>query len=176
MAESNAEIEFIKDYVTGKKIALVGAEENRQTVARRLIAEKGYDREDLRSSVPISVAIGSEFYHSKVDLVIVLEEKVVAVIKCAAGSLGSREREAVAAARLLAARPIALAVVSDGQTATVLDAQTGKILGKGWESIPTKEEALKNWAAVSPAELPPERRRKEALIFRSYDSMNVNVL
>jgi len=57
----------------------------------------------------------------------------------------------------------------------VLDTQSGKILGKGWGAVPTKKEAVENLAAVVLPDLPPKRREKEGLIFRSYDSMNVNI-
>jgi hypothetical protein len=167
--------EFIEDVITGEKIPLIGAEENRQTVARLLVEKKGYAKKDLHRAVPIKVAIGSGSYRSKVDLVVSVNGGSVMLIKCAAGSLGSRERETLAAARLLEPHPIPLSMVSDGQTAVVLDTASGKVIGKGWEAVPTKKEAIKRLAAVIVPELPPERKEKEGLIFRSYDSMNVNV-
>lgn len=176
MVEVNKSAEYIDDFITGEKIPLAGAEENRQTVARILISEKGFAKKDLRRDVPIEVSVGAESYRSKVDLVVTAGGRSLILFKCAAGSLGSREREALAAARLLENHPIPLSVVSDGKTAVVLDTATGKIAGKGWEAVPTKQQALKKLAAVVLKELPPERRQKEGLIFRSYDSMNVNIV
>jgi hypothetical protein len=167
--------ELIEDVITGEKIPLIGAEENRQNVARILITQKGYAKKDIRRAVPIEVVLGSESYRSKVDLVVTVNGKSVMLIKCAAGSLGSRERETLAAARLLESHPIPLSIVSDGHTAVVLDTTSGKMIGKGWEIVPTRQEATKRLAAVVLPELPPGRREKEGLIFRSYDSMNVNV-
>jgi len=97
------------------------------------------------------------------------------VIKCAAGSLGSREREIVAAARLLDACQIPWAVVSDGKTAIVLDAVTGKKIGDGLEAIPSKQEAITQLKSYTPLAFPEERRAREKLIFRTYDIENVNV-
>ena len=167
--------EFIEDVITGEKIPLIGAEENRQAVARLLVEKKGYAKKDLRRAVPIKVTIGSESYRSKVDLIVSINGRSVMLIKCAAGSLGSRERETLAAARLLEPHPIPLSMVSDGHTAVVLDTTSGKVIGKGWEAVPTEKEAIKRLAADTVPELSPERREKEGLIFRSYDSMNVNV-
>ena len=38
---------MITDFVTGKEIPNVGAEENRQMVARFLVKEKGFSKEDI---------------------------------------------------------------------------------------------------------------------------------
>jgi hypothetical protein len=97
------------------------------------------------------------------------------VLKCAAGSLGSREREIVAAARLLDAYQIPWAVVSDGKTAIVLDTVSGKKIGDGLDAIPSRQEAIAQLQAYTPLAFPEERREREKLIFRTYDVENVNV-
>jgi hypothetical protein len=96
-------------------------------------------------------------------------------IRCAAGSLGSREREIVAAARLLDDCLIPLSVVSDGKTAIVLDTASGKKTGDGLDAIPSKKEAIKKLESLELQPFPANRREKEKLIFRTYDSENVNV-
>ncbi len=168
--------ETIMDIITGERIPLIGAEENRQAVIGRLMTQKGYAKDDIKRAVPIEVLVGAESYRSLVDLVVAVNGKTIMVIKCAAGSLGSREREVLSAARLLEPLPIALSVVSDGVAAIVLDTVSGKIIGKNWSDIPARAEALKRLATQTVAPLPPEKRQKEALIFRSYDSMIVNRL
>ena len=97
------------------------------------------------------------------------------VITCAAGSLASWERQTVAAARLLGDAQIPLAIVSDGRTATVIDAVTGKNIGAGMEAIPSKADALRGMASARFEPLSEERREREALIFRTYDRETVNV-
>jgi len=94
---------------------------------------------------------------------------------CAAGSLASWERQTVAAARLLGNTQVPLAVVSDGRTATVIDAVSGKSIGAGMEAIPSKAEALRGLTSARLEPLPEERREREALIFRTYDRETVNV-
>ena len=96
-------------------------------------------------------------------------------IKCAAASLGSREREILAAARLLDEYQVPFAVVSDGKTAIVLDTAAGKKIGEGLHAIPSKEEALRMQDSLKHLPFPKERLEREKLIFRTYDSMNVNV-
>ena len=166
--------DIIVDYITGEPVPNVGAEANRQQVERYLIEVKGYRREDVIVDAPIDVEIEGDVYRSSVDLIIKIENRPLMAVKCAAGALGSREREIVSAARLYGTSPLPLAVVSDGSDATVLDAATGKKTGDGLSAIPTRDEAV-ILSQTDP--LPPvahDRLVRERLVFRSYDSMNVN--
>ena len=123
------------------------------------------------------MTIAGEPYRSQVDLVVRVDDgrQPVMVIKCAAGSLGSREREIVAAARLLEDAPVPLAVVSDGQTAIVLDAASGKKTAEGLAAIPSKQAAIRLLESYRPVRWAAERLEREKLIFRTYDKENVNV-
>ena len=168
--------EFITDYITGQKVPNVGAEANRQAIERYLVAEKGFKKQDIKVNVPIRMQIRDQAYRSFVDLVITLDGRKLMVIKCAPGSLGSREREIVAAARLLDVHQIPLAVVSDGKSAILLDAASGRKVGESMAAIPSRRELLNNFKEVALEPLTGERREREKLIFRSYDSMNVNVI
>ncbi|MBC2712534.1 MAG: type I restriction enzyme HsdR N-terminal domain-containing protein [Desulfosarcina sp.] len=171
--ETNPDV--IVDFITGQPVSNVGAEANRQQVERYLVEEKGYRREDVIVDAPIDVEIDGNVYRSTVDLVVQVESRPLMAVKCAAGSLGSREREIVSAARLYGTSPMPLAVVSDGSSATVLDAATGKKTGDGLAAIPTRSEAVNLAQAKPPPSVAPDRLAREKLVFRSYDSMNVNV-
>ncbi len=175
MSETVKPYETITDYVTGERVPLVGAEENRQAVEKLLVNEKGFSREEIAVDVPIAFDVAGETYRSTVDLVVSLGGRPLMVVKCAAGSLGSREREAVAAARLVAPTPLPVAVVSDGLTAIVLDAVSGKPLDEGLDAIYTRSGLESACASTITAPLAAARLEKERLVFRSYDSMNVNV-
>jgi hypothetical protein len=166
---------MINDYVTGQPVPDVGAEANRQAVERILVEEKGYAPEEISVDAPIRVDIDGEIYQSRVDLVVCLGPRPLMAVKCAAGNLDSRQREIVAAARLLAPdRILPLAVASDGKTALVWDAVTGKEIGTGLEAVPARSELARRFAGQAPAPLDPERLAREKIVFRSYDSMNVN--
>lgn len=169
--------ETITDIVTGKDVPNVGAEENRQAVERFLLEDKGYLKTDIEVDVDIEMIVAGEPYHSQVDLVISSDggKTRIMAIKCAAASLGSREREIVAAARLLNEYQILFAVVSDGKTAMVLDTVAGKKVGEGLDAIPSKDEVLRIQDSLKCIPLPKERLEREKLIYRTYDSMNVNV-
>ena len=168
---------MITDFVTGREVPNVGAEENRQAVEKFLISEKGYSKEDIQVDVDLAITVAGEPYRSQVDLVVSPDggRTRFMVIKCAAGSLGSREREIVAAARLLDEYQIPRAVVSDGQSAVVLDTVAGKKIGDGLDAIPSRQQAIDELQSLILTPFPPERREREKLIFRTYDIENVNV-
>ena len=167
--------EFIIDFITGARIANVGAEANRQQMERLLIETKGYTKSNVGVDVPIRLDLDGEIYHSTVDLVVTVKGNPYMAIKCASGSLGSREREVIAAARLLSRHQIPLAVASDGRTAIVWDAVVGKEIGQGLDAVPSKQLAVESFDPSTLMPLPESKRRRQQLIFRSYDSMNVNV-
>jgi len=172
-ADTNPDV--IVDFITGKTVPNMGAEANRQQVERYLIEVKGYRREDVMVDAPMAVEIDGEVYRSAVDLVVQVENRPLIAVKCAAGSLGSREREIVSAARLYGTSPLPLAVVSDGSSATILNAATGKKSGDGLAAIPSRSEAVILAQADPLTPIAPDRLARERLIFRSYDVMNVNV-
>jgi hypothetical protein len=163
------------DFITGQTIPNIGPEANRQTVERFLVEIKGYSRGDVIVDAPIEMEIDGDIYRSTVDIVLQIEGIPLIAIKCAAGSIGSREREIVSAARLFTDTPLPLAVVSDGSNAIVLDTQTGKKMGDCLDDIPSRQEAsvLAQKGPLPP--IPQERLIRQKLVFRSYDSMNVNV-
>lgn len=169
------EIATIVDFVTGEEVPDVGAEANRQAVERILVKEKGFDKADIEVDAAIEIAIAGVPYRSQVDLVVSVDGNRVMAVKCAAGSLGSREREILAAARLLDRHQLRRAAVSDGKNAVVLETVTGKKVGEGLAALPSKEEARHLLQSTPARALAPERCEREKLIFRSYDSMNVNV-
>ena len=140
-----------------------------------MVEQKGYAKEDIEVDVPLEIEIGGKDYRSSVDLVVSLDGKRLMAVKCVAGSLGSREREIIAASRLLNKYQIPFSVASDGKAAIVLDTVSGKKMGEGLNAIPSKEEIKKSSAATQLEPFPQKRLEKEKLIFRSYDSMNVNV-
>ena len=163
------------DFVTGEQVPDMGAESNRQALERILVNTLGYEKKDVAVDVDIEMSISGEPYRSQIDLVVSVDSVRFMAVKCAAGSLGSREREILAAARLLDTYQIPLSIVSDGKTAIVLDTITGKKIGEGLHIIPAKAQAREIIQSASLQPLALERIEREKLIFRSYDSMNVNV-
>lgn len=167
------DLEFMKDYITGNNIPIVGSELNRQKLEQYLVEVLGYDKSAVEVSRKLEFTAAGEPWTSTLDLVVYAGETPVMVIKCAAGSLGSREKEAVAAARIAFDAPVPIAVVSDGDTALVFNTLTRKQIGEGLNAIPSPAQASE--LAATPTEPLDDRNMERArIVFRSYDSMNVN--
>lgn len=169
---------MLKDYLTGREMADVGAEANRQALERFLVETKGYTSNDIIVDAPLEIEVAGEPYRSRIDLLVMAGEppRAFMAIKCAAGSLGSREREIVSAARICGPYQIPLAVVSDGRTAIVMDTVSGRKIAEGLAAIPDRQAAMGKIAQTAPQAYPRERLEREKLVFRSYDQLNVNVV
>jgi hypothetical protein len=166
--------DVIIDYITGLQVPNVGAEANRQEVERLLVEQKGFEKAEIQVDAPIVVTIGAEPYAATIDLVVSLNKKRFMAIKCAPGSLASREREIVAAARLLESYQLPFAAATDGRDALLWDTVSGRCLGTGLTCLPSKDEAAQLLAGIALIALAPERVERQKIIFRSYDMMNVN--
>ena len=175
MREREASDDTLVDFVTGQTVSDIGAERNRQAVERFLVSEKGFARGDVAVDYAFELTVRGERYRSRIDLVVSVDGTGFMAVKCPAGSLGSWEREITAAARLIDRRQLPLAVVCDGTAAVVIDTLSGRRIGKTMAAIPSKTAAREYLASTPLQPLAVERREREALIFKSYDMLRVNV-
>lgn len=159
----------LTDYITGKVVPDVGPEGSRQLFEKFLVEDRGYLKEDVKVDVPIKVIFKGEEYLSTVDLVVFCNQKPLMAVRCIAGSLGSYEREILAAARLLYDFQIPLSVSTNGKDALVRDVVSGKPYKDGLGAIPLKEEAIKLVESFVYPPFSPEKKEREMIIFRSYN-------
>ena len=135
------------DYVTGESLVDTDDERYRQKLARYLVEEKGYAKDELEPRLKIETLFAGQFVTSIIDLVVRVGGKRVMIVRYGPGSLVTRERPAVAAARVLdEADQIPFAVVTNGEDAEVLDSSTGKVRGVGLAAIPDRHD-LERFAA-----------------------------
>ena len=167
--------DMITDFATGRDVPDIGTETYRQAVEKYLHEHLGYPLSSIGVDVELALDIGGESYQTQLDLVLTVGEKSFMVIKCAAGSLESREKEVITAARIMAPLPVPYAVVSDGKTAVIYDAIERKKIGEGMDQVPSYSAAQVFLETYAPALIPEDRLKREKIIFKSYDSMNLNV-
>lgn len=168
MLNSERPGETLIDFITGRSIPNHGAEGNRQMVERHLVEVKGYDRGDIEVDADIQLEVEGECFSSTVDLVVRVNGSRYMTIKCAAGSLSSREREAIAAARLIEDYQVPVSVASDGDSAMVWDTVSGDLIGEGLDAIPSKSKAATAFDPGNTIALEDKRRRQQILIYRTY--------
>ena len=130
------------DYITGETIVDTDDERCRQELARFLVEEKGYEKSDLEPRLCIETLYNGQFVASTIDITVRLSGKRFIILRFAPGSLVTRERSAIAAARVLEpAYQIPLAVVTNCRDAEVLDTYTGKVVSQGLDAIPDRKQA-----------------------------------
>ncbi len=147
------------------------AAEAKKMVEYLLLEKKGYQAADVQKHHTFPVDLSGEQTYSSVDFLVTVDGKKAMVIKCAAGSLSSRERQAIAAARVISSPPVPIAVVADPVGAEVLDVATGKVIGEGFGAIPIKEEMRRMLSGVEAKTLSPDRLEKEKRILLAFDAI-----
>jgi len=147
------------------------AAEARKMIGYLLLEKKGYRKEDVQRDVVFEVKLGREVAHSSVDFLVSIDGRKAMVIKCSSGSLSSRERQAIAAARLLDSPPVPIAVVADPATAEVLNVISGKVIGEGFGAIPIKEELPRLLSSLGVKALSSDRIEKEKRILLAFDAI-----
>ena len=151
------------------------AAEARKMVEYLLLEKKGYRPEDVLRSAAFEVELGEETAWSSVDFIVSVDGVKAMIVKCAAGSLDSRQRQAVAAARVISSPPVPVAVVADPDNAEVLDVATGKVIGEGFGAVPVKEKLLRILAETEVEPLALERIEKEKRILLAFDAIKCSV-
>jgi hypothetical protein len=130
------------DYITGETIVDTDDERCRQELAILLVEEKGYAKSDLEPRLCIETLYSGQFVSSIIDITVRVSGRRLMILRFGPGSIVTRERAAIAAARVLEpAYQIPLAVVTNCRDAEVLDTYTGKVIRQGLEGIPDKKEA-----------------------------------
>ncbi len=146
--------------------------ETREEIVRFLVEKKGYRPEEIRLLVPLVVEIPGKRLYTKADIVAELDGRPAICLRLNEGSVVSRERGTIAAARLLNPEaPPPICVQGNGEEYSVLDTQTKKPVGHSLEDIPSREEMLKILETRKPRPLSPKQIEAEKKILFFYDGV-----
>ena len=166
----------LQDYLTGETIADTADERLRQRVARHLVEQSGYALADIaaRAAHEIESAHAASGVETVViDFVVSVRKRAGLVIRYGPGSLVSRERPTIAAARRLEpACVVPIAVATNGRDARILDAVTKKLIATGLDRIPTRAELARRLEDQEPTVLSAEHRAAEGRILLAYDHID----
>ncbi len=159
----------LRDYLTGDEIDETTFEEFRQALARLLVEEKGYPKEQLKAKVPLPYEVEGEEFERPLDYVVYDKQGVpIFVILFCAGDVGTFERETVCAGRLIEGGPVPFALVTDTMNATLLDVATGDAVAKSMNAVPDWNTLLE---MVDKAEVKPltdRQREMQTRVFHTY--------
>ncbi len=139
----------LQDYLTGELLTDTDDERIRQELARLLVEERGFAVSDLLPRQTIATTFSGRRVLSRIDLVASIKGQPLMLLRCAPGSLVSRERAAVAAARLFYPDyQLPLAVVFNGRDAALLDCYLKKTIATGLDAIPSRNQLEQDWFLV----------------------------
>jgi hypothetical protein len=158
------------DYITGETIVDTDDERCRQELAKFLVEKKGYVKKDMEPRLRIETLYNGQYVASTIDITIRERGKMFMILRFGPGSIVTRERAAIAAARVLeTSYQVPLAVVTNGKDAEVLDTYTGKVIRKGLENIPDKKEAETLVQSLRFDLFDEAKRDRELRILNAYD-------
>lgn len=159
----------IDDFLTGERMTDTHDERYRQKIARFLVEDKGYARADIHPRLPLIVIAGDRKGRLWVDFTVVVDHRHAMVIKYAPGSLITRYRPALAIARLIAPYQIPVVVVTNGETADILDGASGRLRATGFERIPSREDLMEQLAEARFPPIASARAQMESRIVYAYE-------
>ncbi|MCL7486932.1 MAG: type I restriction enzyme HsdR N-terminal domain-containing protein [Desulfobulbaceae bacterium] len=161
----------LHDFLTGEELPDTDDERYRQQLARFLVQEKGYAAGELQPRLTVETQFNNQFVRSVIELTVRMADRRVMLVRYGPGSLVTRERPAIAAARILdPAYRIPLAVVTNCRDAELLDTGTGKVLDSGMGGIPDREKLAGMLATLQFEPFVDEHaREREARILNVFD-------
>lgn len=168
--------DILVDYLSGREIPFSNRDNIRQKLVKVLVEEKGYRKEDISLDREIRFEIEGREVCSAVDISIGLDGKTLMVFKCASGSVVSRERQIIAAARLLEKYVIPFAVVTNGVNIELLDAISEKVIGDSLQLIPPRRELLENSESLTLKSPIKKKLVYEQRILHTYDEISCKIV
>ncbi len=161
----------LQDFLTGETLVDTDDERYRQKIQRLLVLERGFAKEELTPRLKIETLFSRNFVVSAIELVVSVDHRRLLLLRYGPGSLVSRERPALAAARVLFPEAvIPYTVVTNGEDAELIDTWSAKVLATGLTAIPSRERALALVPEARFAPLTPgPQRMMELRILNAYD-------
>ena len=159
----------LTDVITGETLIDTHDERHRQAVARRLVEQKGYSREDVLPRQPLIVRAGDCQAIIKIDFAVTISDRLAMVIKYGPGSIVTRHRSALAISRLMAPYQIPIVVATNGEDADILDGSTGRVVAHGLDNLPAKPDLIRTVEKSSFETISPERSEMESRVVYAYE-------
>ncbi len=141
-----------------------------EKLVRFLVVDKGFGPEDIEERLTITTEFNEQVV-SKITLVLSVAGRRTLLLRYAPGSVVTRERSAVAAARVLDGNyQIPLVVVTNGVEAVMLDTYKGRKLADSLAQLPSRQELieLSNELAYEPFS-DEKKREREKRILNAFD-------
>lgn len=159
----------LEDFITGKTIEDNHDEQYRQKIARLLVHGKGYRKTDIEKDHRFLIVAGEKRAMARADLLVSLYGRYCMLIKYGPGSILTRQRPTLSAARVIAPYTIPVAVATNGEDAAIMDVSAGKVIAMGIAAIPNREELARRVKNLSFDPVPPKQAGMESRILHAFE-------
>jgi hypothetical protein len=159
----------IRDYLTDEELEETTYEEFRQGLARLLVQEKGYNKENIRPRITVRFSVDGKPWSRVMDMGIFQGDRPLMLLLFSAGEVDTYVRESVAGARLHEP-PFPLVLITDTKDARLVGARDGSILARGFHALPTWERLLELIDEHPAPVLGPQQREREERLFYAYSA------
>ncbi len=142
----------------------------KEELANYLLQYKGFDEGDIEFDLPLIVEVGGQRLISNIDILVKVDGRPGMLVKIREGSVVSRERGVIAAARLFFPDYIIpVCVQTNGEHFSILDTVTKRLIGQSKEDLPSKDRLRARLQGVK--KLPPKKRILEEKILYFYEAL-----
>ena len=159
----------LTDFISGETLDDTLDERHRQKIARLLVDQKGYRKTDITPRHELKIDVDDRCARLQISYTVILGRSIAMVLHYGPGSLVTRHRPILAMSRLVQARQVPLAVVTNGEDADILNGASGNVIATGLNQIPTKTQLSDIVAARQWPEVPPKRREMESRILMAFE-------
>lgn len=157
------------DFISGEMLTDTHDERYRQKIARFLVVEKGYAKADIHPRNLMMVAAGNRKGRLMLDYAVTVDDRTAMVIKYGPGSLVTRYRPTLAISRLVVPYQIPVVVVTNGESADILDGETGKLIGSGFDRVPHRKNLGQRLKRANFSPISSKRAEMEARIVYAFE-------
>jgi hypothetical protein len=159
----------LTDFISGRILDDTLDERHRQQIGRYLVQAKGHARSNITSRHELTFEVDGRCARLLITYTVALGQRIGMIVQYGPGSLVTRHRPALAISRLVDQYQVPLVVVTNGKLADILDGESGRQLGTGFEEIPNRDQLAKIcsrrvWTTIS-----EERAEKESRILMAFE-------
>jgi hypothetical protein len=129
----------LNDFLTGKIIADTLDERFRQKIAKILVYDCGFEKQEIRGDFKLEIRAGAKKALTKIDFLVDYRDKTVMMIKFAPGSLVTRRLATLALSRIIRPYQIPFAIITNGEAAEIIDGYTGRVIAEGLDKLPDRD-------------------------------------
>ena len=159
------------DLITGQPLPYSDDEPVRQAI-EALLLKLGYAKDQVTVDASREVKTPSCNLRVTADLLVSIAGKPAMVIRCARGSIITREKEVLATARLLHDTWVLLGVATNSEDAELIEVATGEVLASGLDAIPGPRQLAERLSRSEPHQPTAEQTDKAACVYAAFSDFH----